>query len=97
MGHVPEQSWGRKGALRSWLLPNSPVHPSPVSCGPQGKLCLQGAGGTQALLGVGGTHQAARGGRTGAGQRFWCSVRELGGDASSMAELCPFGFREGGC
>lgn len=73
MGHVPEQSWGRKGALRSWLLPNSPVHPSPVSCGPQGKLCLQGAGGTQALLGVGGHPSGCKGREN----RSWAKILVL--------------------
>lgn len=55
------------------------------------------------LLGVGGTQQAGlgRGGGGGAeqelGKDFWCSMRGLGGDASPTAELCAFGFGQGGC
>lgn len=81
---APGQTWGRKGTLPGWLLPDSPVHPSPAHCGPRGAvvprvLCLQGPGGTQALLGVGRTQQAVRGGRTGAGQRFLVLYERVGG------------------
>lgn len=97
-----------EGGMGRWAMslssPGAGRGPCPAGCCPTA-LCAphqcpavpRGSCACEGLVGVGGTHQAARGGRRGAGQRFWCSVGELGGDASSTAELCPFGFREGGC
>lgn len=90
---VPEEVWGRKGTLLSWLLPDSPhtPHQHPVL---PGVLCLRGVGGTWVLVGWGA--EAARRGNGSWDEEFG-ALRGLRRDTSPTEEPCAFGFGGGGC